>query len=285
MSITTQEFDFVRQFVATHAGICLENGKEYLVDMRLAPVARLCKFSSVTELIAGLRNRSDPALNRLVIDAMTTNETSFFRDLHPFEVLRLQVIPEMMKLRGAERRLAIWCGASSTGQEPYTIAMLIREHFPDLTRWKLDFIATDISEGVLAKAREGLFNQVEINRGLPASYVVKYFKTDPKGWRLNDDVRKMVDFRYLNLIQTWPQMPSFDVVFMRNVMIYFDVATKKTILRKIAQTMRRDGYLFLGGSETTLNLDDSYERVPLGKTVGYRVGKNVGAAPVKKGSA
>ncbi|MSU60938.1 MAG: protein-glutamate O-methyltransferase CheR [Pedosphaera sp.] len=282
MSITSQEFDFVRRLISTSSGITLEDGKEYLVDMRLASVARQFEISSVSDLIARMQSPSETRLHRPVVDAMTTNETSFFRDLHPFDAVRTDLLPEMMKLRAAERKLTIWCGASSTGQEPFTLAMLIREHFPELARWKVEIVATDISGAVLAKAREGIFSQLEVNRGLPATYLIKYFQTGAKGWRLKDDILKMVDFRYLNLIEKWPEMPSCDLVFMRNVMIYFKIEIKKAILRKIANVMRSDGYLLLGGSETTLNLDDAYQRVPVGKTICYRLGKAAGSAAPKK---
>lgn len=246
MTITAQEFDFVRRLVATTSGITLEDGKEYLVDMRLASVARQFQIPSVSELIARMQNPSEAALKRPVVDAMTTNETSFFRDLHPFDALRTNLLPELMKARAAERKLTIWCGASSTGQEPYTIAMLIREHFPELTRWKLDIIATDISEAVLAKAREGRFSQLEINRGLPAAYLLKYFQTDTKGWLLKDEIRKMVDFRYLNLIENWPPMTPFDLVFMRNVMIYFNLEMKKKHSEKNCQRHAQGRLSILG---------------------------------------
>ena len=262
MSISPGDFEFVRTMVRTQAGIVLEPGKEYLVESRLEPLARREGLASLEELVAKLQTPFAAALNQQVVDAMTTNETTFFRDVEPFEVLRKFVLPEIIERNKATRRLGIWYAASSTGQEPYSVSLLIQEHFPQLLQWDLQQLATDISPSVLARAREGVYSQVEINRGLPANYLVKYFEKQGNKWRLKDPVRKMVRYEELNLIRPWPAMAPVDIVMIRNVMIYFDVDVKRQILSRIQKILRPGGYLFLGGAETTMSLDDSFVRQP-----------------------
>jgi chemotaxis protein methyltransferase CheR len=259
--MTSQEFDIVRRLLRERSAIVLEAGKEYLVESRLAPLVRQEKLSSIGELIGRLRGQPDNGLTRQVVEALVTTESSFFRDHHPFEALRTVVIPDLIKRRGDERRLHIWCAASSHGQEPYSIALLLREHFPGLLKWQISLAASDLSREVLARAREGRFNQIEVNRGLPAALLLKYFEQHGTHWQLVPAIRGMVDFREINLAQPWPALPRMDLVLIRNVMIYFDVETKKTILGRLARLLRPDGYLLLGGAETTFNLDDSYRRV------------------------
>jgi chemotaxis protein methyltransferase CheR len=183
------------------------------------------------------------------------------------------VIPDLIQRRRGERRLNVWCAASATGQEPYSVALLLREHFPQLAGWQVSLLASDLSREALARAREGRFSQIEVNRGLPAALLVKYFEQHGTSWQLKPDVRRMVDFQEMNLARPWPALPPMDLVLIRNVMIYFDVATKKAILGRLARVLRPDGYLLLGGAETTLNLDDSYRRVETLKASFYqRVG-------------
>lgn len=265
------DFDFVRELVRRHSAIALEDGKGYLVEARLTPLARREGFASLAELVAQLRTGRDPALQRKVVEAMTTNETLFFRDVHPFEALRASVLPELVQRRAAVKQLRIWSAACSTGQEPYTIAILLRESFPELASWRVDIVATDLSTEVLEKARAGVYGQIEVNRGLPARLMVKYFRQQGVEWQLDDAIRAMVDFRELNLAEPWPAMGQFDVVFLRNVLIYFDRDTKKSILARVRSVLKPDGSLFLGAAETTMNLDDAYERVQLGKSGCYRV--------------
>ena len=256
--------------VRNQAGIVIEPGKEYLVDSRLQMLANREGLASIEELVAKLRSPFGAALAPKVIDAMTTNETTFFRDVEPFEVLRKVVLPDLIERNKQTRRLGIWYAASSTGQEPYSVSMLIQQHFPQLLEWDLQQLATDISPSVLARARDGLYGQVEVNRGLPANYLVRYFSKQTNQWQLKDQVRKMVRFEELNLVRPWPAMGTFDIVMIRNVMIYFDVEAKKQILSKVQKILRPDGYLFLGGAESTLNLDDSFERQPHARAGCYR---------------
>jgi chemotaxis protein methyltransferase CheR len=271
MAITANDFDYISKLVKERSAIVLEKGKEYLVESRLQPLAQKEGFESIEELVKKMvQDKSHPAHDK-VIEAMTTNETSFFRDVHPFNTLKQYIVPELMEKRKATRSLNIWCGASSSGQEPYSVAMLLKENFPQLINWKVSYTATDISEEMLTRCREGYYSQLEINRGLPANMMVKYFERDGSQWRIKEDIRKFVDFKFLNLCENWPFMPQMDIVMLRNVLIYFDVDTKKNILAKIKKLLRPDGYLFLGAAETTLNLDDSFERMDFKQSGCYRI--------------
>jgi chemotaxis protein methyltransferase CheR len=265
------DFDYIRDFVHRQAAIVLEPGKEYLVESRLQTLAHKEKLGSLDQLITHLRSDPQNGLHRKVLDAMTTNETLFFRDVHPFEALRKSILPELMARRANQRQLHIWCGAASTGQEPYSVLMLIAEHFPQLLDWNLTFIATDLCAEVLARARSGRFNQLEINRGLPASLLIKYFVRQGAEWEFREDLRQCVEFREMNLVKDWPPLPPLDLVFLRNVLIYFDVEAKKSVLANIRRLLRPDGYLLLGAAETTFNLDDAFERVAFDKTSCYRL--------------
>ena len=272
MGIEANEFAFVAKLVDQRTGIVLEKGKEYLVESRLGPLAAREGLASLSALVARLKEAGAEPLARKVCDAMTTNETSFFRDVHPFETLRRTVLPDLIERRKATRQLSFWCAAASTGQESYSVLLTLLEHFPQLADWKLSFVATDICGDVLAKARAARFTQLEVNRGLPAALLVKYFRKEGSDWELSADVRKRVDFRELNLTTAWPAKPAADVIFMRNVLIYFSIDTKKQILGKARRVLKDDGYLFLGGAETTLNLDEQYVRVQLDKGSVYRMG-------------
>lgn len=266
------DFDLIRTLVRANSGIVLEDGKGYLVQARLDALARRLGLGTMAALVAELRRAgSHDAIREQVVEAMTTNETSFFRDLHPFEALRTVVLPDLIARRAREKALRIWCGAASTGQEPYTLALILREHFAAaLAGWDVKLVATDLSGEVLDRARSGRYAQMEVNRGLPITLLVKHFTRDGSEWVLNADVRKMVEFRPLNLIERWPPMASPDLVMMRNVLIYFDLPTKQKILAGVRRLMRPDGYLFLGGSETTMNIDPLYVRQEVGKSVCYR---------------
>ncbi len=270
MAIDAKDFEYVSELVRRKSGIVLESGKEYLVEARLGGLIRQEKIESIAVLVNRLRVSSLDPMHRRVVEVMTTNETSFFRDIHPFTALKQVVIPAVMAARAATKSISIWCGASSTGQEPYTIAMTLMEAMPKIADWKVTFIATDLSSEMVAKSRAGKYNQIEINRGLPAPLMVKYFQKNGLEWQISEKLRSMVEFREMNLTEAWPNMPLMDIVFMRNVLIYFDTATKKQILDKTRRLLRPDGYLFLGSAETTMGLDDSYERAQIDKSGCYR---------------
>jgi chemotaxis protein methyltransferase CheR len=272
MAISKPDFEFVRQLAHSQAALVLEPGKEYLVETRLTPLAQKNGCASLAEFITRMRSESkmDGIVTR-VIEALTTNETLFFRDYHPFDALRRFILPPLLEQRASERRLRIWSAACSTGQEPYSLAMLLRENFPQLAGWDVSILATDLCSAVLQCAQQGAYSQFEVNRGLPASYLVKYFKQHGDRWCIQDDLKQMIQFRSMNLVQPWPAMPPFDLVFIRNVLIYFDVETKKAILKKIRNSLLPHGCLFLGTAETTTNLDPDFQPVNCGKAVVYRV--------------
>jgi chemotaxis protein methyltransferase CheR len=269
-NVSTTDFDYIRTLVRARSAIVLEPGKEYLVQARLLPVARKQGLDDISALVNRLK-RGDPALTTEVVEAMTTNETSFFRDQHPFETLREEVVPDMMEKRAAQRTLNIWSAAASTGQEAYTIAMTLREHFAALSAWKVSILGTDLSQEVLEKARDGRFAQIEVNRGLPAALLVKYFDRAGPAWRVKPELKRGIEFRQLNLMNAFPALPRMDIVFLRNVLIYFDTDTKRDILARVRKAMAPDGYMFLGGAETTLQFEGMFERVTRAKGNCYRV--------------
>ena len=270
MSISPIEFDYLRKLMAEHTAIVLDAGKEYIAESRLAQLVAQEGFDSLRELIHELRNNSFDALHRKVVNAMTNNETWFFRDLLPFQALRTAVLPALIQARAAEQRLSIWCAACSSGQEPYSIAMLLRENFPELRNWTVRLLATDISTSVLERAQRGHYSQLEINRGLPANLLARYFTREGLDWVIADELRRSVEFSIFNLAEPWKEFPICDVVFVRNVLIYFDVPNKKAILGRMRRSLRPDGYLFLGGAETTFNLDERFERVQYETTAYYQ---------------
>lgn len=267
----TQDFEFVCKLVRERSAVVLDSGKEYLVETRLRPVVRRLQLDSLDALVERLRSQSFNGVHVQVVEAMVTTETSFFRDHHPFEALRSHVLPELLRTRAAERTVRIWSAACASGQEPYSIAMLVRSHFPQLADWKVQILASDLSGEMLERARLGTFNHIEANRGLPADLLVRYFRRQGSEWHLDDGIRRMVEFRQINLAGGWPDLPPMDLIFLRNVMIYFDVEMKKAILAKVRRLLRPDGYLVLGGAETTLNLDDAFQRIAFDKAGYYRL--------------
>lgn len=271
MPLSDTDLDYVRGLVLDHSAIVLERSKAYLVESRLTPLATRLGFGSLPEFVGKLRREAVNGTHRMVVDAMTTNETYFFRDVHPFEALRTKVLPELVAARARERTLRIWCGACSTGQEPYSLSMLLREHFATLSTWQVSILCTDLSRDVLARAKTGTYTQLEVNRGLPAQLLVKNFVREGDLWRVRDELRGRLQFQELNLAKPFPPLPRFDLVMLRNVLIYFDTETKKGILSRIRRVLAPDGVLFLGAAETTLNLDEAFESVSVGRTVCYRL--------------
>lgn len=271
MALTQDNFKFIQDFARDTAAILLEPGKEYLVEARLSPIAKQAGFNTLDAFLNQLRiNRTATLFHDQVIDALTTNETSFFRDFHPFEALRQEVLPKIIQQRESIRRLSIWSAASSTGQELYTIGLLIREYFPELKDWNVTILGTDLSSTVLTQAKAGSYSQLEVNRGLPAPLLVKYFTKVDTRWVIKDEVRKLIEFKQMNLVKPWPILPVFDVIFMRNVMIYFDIESKKQILKKVRQCLQPNGYLFLGTAETTMNIDPDWQPMTFGKATVYQ---------------
>ncbi len=271
MALSSFDLELIRKLVRQRSGIVLGADKTYLIESRLNPVAKLIGVDSLEQLCLKLRQHDAAAVQRLVIEAMTTNETLFFRDGHPFETLTRVVLPDLMAKRQAQKRLTIWCAAASTGQEPYSVAMAIRDRLPSLMSWQLRIVATDLAADVLARAKAGLYSPLEVARGLPAPLQNRFFTRVGNDWQLKDEIRKMIEFRELNLLETYAVVGTADVILMRNVLIYFDLETKRQILTKVRRTLATDGYFFLGGAETTLNVDDAYERLPGDRGGCYRL--------------
>lgn len=271
MSTSAETVSYLRELVYDRAAIVLQSDKAYLVDSRLTALAREAGFSSVDDLVIRLkREGTRSALAKRVVEAMTTNETLFFRDAHPFEALKNRILPELMRLRAGAKTLRIWCAAASTGQEPYSIAMVVREHFPELAAWDVKIVASDINATVLDRARAGVYRQVEVNRGLPTQLLFKYFECQGVQWRVKPNVRSLVEFVELNLLDAWTQVGFQDVVFMRNVLIYFDPETKRKVLIRVHDLLRPDGFLILGGAESASNLNDRYASLKIGGGVYYQ---------------
>jgi chemotaxis protein methyltransferase CheR len=269
--LPAEDFAYLCTLMHDRAAIVLEPGKEYLALSRLDPIARDAGLPSVVALVEVLRTEAEGSpLHELVVDALTTNETTFFRDRNPFESLRHHVLPELIERRRSSRTLAIWSAGCSSGQEPYSVAMAIREDFPELLTWQLTILGTDISSSVLERARRGRYGQLEVNRGLPAHLLVRHFTRAGMEWEIEEPIRRMVRFERHNLVGGWPTLPPFDLVLMRNVMIYFDGDAKRGVLSKMRRQLAPHGYLLLGASETTYNLSDDFDRELDGRTAWYR---------------
>jgi chemotaxis protein methyltransferase CheR len=261
MKVSPVQFEFLRDLLRRRTGVVIDDSKQYLVVARLLPIVRQRAIPSLDTLVDRIRKTGDKALEKDVLNAMMTHETSFFRDKSPYETLR-QLVTEMIPKRSAHRQLVIWSAACSTGQEPYSMAMLLNEHFPDLVAsWRIRIIATDISEPVLARAREGVFSELETNRGLPPELLKKYFRPLQGKWSIVQECRRLVEFRCLNLNGPWPALPPCDVIFLRNVMLYFDVPTRASLVTKMRRVLKPDGALFLGGAETMIGIDTAYDRL------------------------
>jgi chemotaxis protein methyltransferase CheR len=269
MTLATTSFDWVRELVQRESAIVLQPGKEYLVEARLLPVARQMGLPDVGKLVETVRSRPDADSKRRIVEALTTNETSWFRDGDPFTGLTSTVLPQLLAARGAAERLQIWSAACSSGQEAYTVAMLLEDALPGAAA-RVSITATDLSREMVERTRAGRFSQLEINRGLPAPMLVRHFTRVGNEWEVAPALRRMVTASECNLAAPLPRLGPFDVVYLRNVLIYFDLPTKQSILRRVRELMRPDGWLFLGAAETTLGVDDSWERVVLGRSSAYR---------------
>ncbi len=260
--MTPHDYDFLRKCLKDRSGLVLSADKQYLVESRLLPVARKAGVTTLGELVVKLRGAHDPALMTSVVEAMTTNETFFFRDKVPFEHFRTTIMPGLLQARRAARTIRIWCAATSTGQEPYSLAMCLKEIERDLSGWRIEMLATDLSGEVLEKARAGIYSQFEVQRGLPIQLLVKHFTRSGEVWQIAPELRAMVRYRQLNLLTDFSELGTFDIVFCRNVLIYFDADTKTDVLNRIARVTASDGYLVLGAAETVIGLTNRFKMVP-----------------------
>jgi chemotaxis protein methyltransferase CheR len=266
-SITPDNYAFLQQYIYRESGIVLEQGKHSLLDVRLLPIVKDTQLHTINDLCALLKATAPHPVKRAVVEAMTTHETLFFRDNSAFEALRTAILPHLKSLRSSTRRLNIWSAASSSGQEAYSIGMMLLEL--GMGTWQIDIFGTDLSHRIIERARVGRYAQIEVNRGLPAAYLVKYFKRHGLEWEVADTVRRMVRFQQIDLRHIPRGLGPFDLVLCRNVLIYFDLETKLKILQSIRPAMAPGGLLLLGGSETLLNLDAGFHRKLAGTAVYY----------------
>jgi chemotaxis protein methyltransferase CheR len=260
--MTPLDYDFLRKCLKDRSGLALSADKQYLVESRLLPVVRRAGLGGLPDLVAALRRGDDDALMTKVVEAMTTNETFFFRDKTPFETFRSTVLPALLSARRATRCIRIWCAASSSGQEPYSLAMMLKELGSELLGWRVELFASDLSGEVLEKARSGLYSQFEVQRGLPIQLLIKYFSQVGDKWQIAPAIRGMVKFEQFNLLADFARYGVFDLVFCRNVLIYFDQATKTATLDRLARAVAADGYLALGAAETVVGLTDGFTTIP-----------------------
>ena len=259
--MTPPDYEYLRKFLKDNSGLDLSSDKQYLIESRLLPVARKAGLPGIGELVQKMKGGSSPVANQ-VVEAMTTNETFFFRDKTPFDHFRDSIMPEILQARAGRRSIRIWCAAGSTGQEPYSLAMCLKEMGAALAGWRVDILATDLSLEVIEKSKSGLYSQFEVQRGLPIQLLVKYFKQVGEFWQINADIRAMIQHRQLNLLHDFAQLGTFEVIFCRNVLIYFDQDTKVDIFRRLAKATEPDGFLVLGAAETVVGLTDVYKPYP-----------------------
>jgi len=258
--VNAPDYEYLRKLLKERSGLDLSADKQYLIESRLLPLARKAGLSGIPELVQKLQGGSG-ALMTNVVEAMTTNETFFFRDKVPFDHFRDTIMPEVLKARAARRSVRIWCAAGSTGQEPYSLAMTLKEMSAALTGWRVEIIATDLSQEVLEKAKAGVYSQFEVQRGLPIQMLMKYFKQTGETWQVNPELRAMIQHRQLNLLQDFSHLGTFDVIFCRNVLIYFDQETKINIFNRLARQIEPDGFLVLGAAETVVGLTDTFKPI------------------------
>ena len=283
--MTPPDYEYLRKLLKDHSGLDLSADKQYLIESRLLPLSRKCGVSGIGDLVQKMKGGSSTIIAQ-VVEAMTTNETFFFRDKVPFEHFRETIIPEMLKARANRKSIRIWCAAGSTGQEPYSLAMSLKEMGPALAGWRVEIIATDLSTEVLEKSKSGVYSQFEVQRGLPIQLLVKYFKQNGEFWQISPELRAMVQHRQLNLLHDFSQLEIFDVIFCRNVLIYFDQDTKINIFGRLARGMEGDGFLVLGAAETVVGLTDVFKPFPdkrgLYRPSGERAASPLAAASMQK---
>jgi chemotaxis protein methyltransferase CheR len=257
--VTPLDYDFLRRALKQHSGLALGADKHYFLESRLLPLARQKGFAGVGDLVLALKAGRDAALMAAAVEAMTTNESFFFRDKRPFEHFRRIIMPALLAARGQSRRIRIWCAAAASGQEPYSIAICLQEMASAIAGWRIEILATDLSGAVLDRARQGLYSQFEVQRGLPIKLLIKYFTQVGEPWQIAPEVRAMVKFQRFNLLSDFASLGTFDVILCRNVLIYFDQDTKSDVLRRLAEALSSDGYLVLGAAETAIGLSDRFK--------------------------
>ena len=259
--MTPPDYEYLRKLLKDLSGLDLSADKQYLIESRLLPLSRNAGLSGIGELVQKMKGGSVAHIAQ-VVEAMTTNETFFFRDKVPFDHFRDAIMPEVLKARAGRKSIRIWCAAGSTGQEPYSLAMCLKEMSAALAGWRVEIVATDLSREVLEKSKAGVYSQFEVQRGLPIQLLVKYFRQIGELWQINADIRAMVQHRQLNLLHDFSPLGVFDIIFCRNVLIYFEQDTKVSIFGRLARSMEADGFLVLGAAETVVGLTDVFKPLP-----------------------
>ncbi len=272
------DFDIYQALLKQNSGLVLTQDKSYLVDSRLNPIAKKWGYENIDAMTTILRGMPPKELITDIVEAMTTNETSFFRDTKPFEIFKNTVLPYFKNKPDGQKKLRIWCAAASSGQEPYSLAITLQEEQKNMPGWSYEILATDISYEILEQAREGVYTQFEVQRGLPITHLMKYFTQTETKWAINKELKDMIQYDFFNLLDPMKELGQFDIIFCRNVLIYFDPPTKKEVLEKMHAQLADDGFLFLGGAETVIGITDSFGTVPdnrglYGKTDGIHIKK------------
>jgi chemotaxis protein methyltransferase CheR len=278
MPITTSQFNYIRDLVQKHSAVVVAESERYLVESRLTPVAKEYQCCSVLDFIRQTQQGLIEKAEEILVEAMMTTDSTFFRDFHPWEALKNEILPELRKRRSTEQKLSIWCAGCSTGQEPYSLAILLKEHFPQLPTWNVRILATDISHDAVETAQQGYFNQLEVNRGLPASLLVKHFRQEGAHWRVKEELRELIEFMPLNLAAPWPAIEKADLILLRNVIGQFAVENKQAVFKKLKRVLKPDGFLILGAKETTKELDDAFEAVEFNRATAFHLSPSARSA-------
>jgi len=270
--VSPEDYNYITKFLLDTTGLSLGENKEYLLEARLIPIAQAHGMNGIEDLALSLRSRLDRSLEQEVMEAMTTNESSFFRDRRPFDELKASILPDIIAERKMTQKLRIWCSACSNGQEPYSIIMVLREHFPELANWNIQITATDLCTKALKRAEEGVYSQFEVQRGLPVQLLMKYFDQNEQGWKIKEDKGVSIQWKHLNLLEDFKHLGMFDIVFCRNVLIYFEPDLKRNILDRVRDQMNSSGVLLLGAAETVLGISDHYSKLSGCQSAIYQVG-------------
>jgi len=276
--MTPRDFDYLRTLLKSASGLVLTDDKQYLIESRLLPVAKKLKYDNIDAMVAELRRSEATSLKNQIVEAMTINESFFFRDKTPFDNFENIMLPKLLEAKKAQKHLRIWSAAASTGQEAYSLSMIMQEHAAELEGWRIEIIGTDLCSEALEKAKSGIYSQFEVQRGMPVKYLVKNFKQVGSMWQVNSKIRSSVQYRQFNLLNSFNLLGRFDIIFCRNVLIYFDKETKSDIIERMGKQTNPNCYLVLGASETLVGLNDSFGTVPDARGL-YQIKDQAGNKP------
>jgi chemotaxis protein methyltransferase CheR len=276
--MTPRDFDYLRTLLKSASGLVLTDDKQYLIESRLLPVAKKLKYETIDAMVAELRRSEATSLKNQIVEAMTINESFFFRDKTPFDNFENIMLPKLLEAKKAQKHLRIWSAAASTGQEAYSLSMIMQEYAAELEGWRIEIIGTDLCSEALEKAKAGLYSQFEVQRGMPVKYLVKNFKQVGSMWQVNSKIKSSVQYRQFNLLNSFNLLGRFDIIFCRNVLIYFDKETKSDIIERMGKQTNPNCYLVLGASETLVGLNDSFGTVTDARGL-YQIKDQAGSKP------